>query len=303
MIKSYADKVTSFLFVNNYIDNTKYKYNVYLYGFEILIASLINILAILMIGAIFNKFINAIIFLACYCPIRQFSGGYHAENYRKCFFSFLCIFLITILISNILIVKDRGLLIGMFSIFNLIIISILSPIENKNNPLTKEDKINYKKKSMLITNFITILILISTNFNLTYEYSIYGSLALFWINMMMILEVIKTRGNIIDELNLTEYIDRFENGIDTEIAQNGQGISGGQAQIVAFLRAVVEKKEIIILDEATSNLDIEARQHILNILKEKNMYKLLFNISHQDNDLEFINKTIDMSMYNKVFIS
>ena len=100
MIKSSANKVTSFLYCNNYIDSAKYDYEVYLYGFEILVASILNSVAILLIGLLFDRFIHSVVFLICYCPLRQFAGGYHADTYKRCFFIFICIFLLTIFLSN-----------------------------------------------------------------------------------------------------------------------------------------------------------------------------------------------------------
>lgn len=100
--------------------------------------------------------------------------------------------------------------------------------------------------------------------------------------------------SLIKELNLVSYIDRFDNGLNTKILQNGSGLSGGQSQIVALLRAIIKKRDIIILDEATSNLDIGTRKCILNILKEKKLCNILIIISHQNDELNFISKTINL---------
>lgn len=98
--------------------------------------------------------------------------------------------------------------------------------------------------------------------------------------------------NLIKEFNLDNYINNFEQGIDTEIVQNGTSISGGQAQIVAFLRAMIGEKNILILDEVTSNLDIETRKTIINILSKIEKNKILIIISHHDEKIDFINKEI-----------
>jgi len=100
---------------------------------------------------------------------------------------------------------------------------------------------------------------------------------------------------LIKKYNLGKYIDSFDNGLETEISQNGVGISGGQTQIIAFLRATITKKDIIILDEATSNLDKETREIIHGILKEKDIANIMIIISHQEEGLEFTNKTLCMN--------
>jgi ATP-binding cassette subfamily B protein len=76
--------------------------------------------------------------------------------------------------------------------------------------------------------------------------------------------------------------------------ENGTGVSGGQTQIIAFLRAIVTKKDIIILDEATTNLDTETREVILEILRKKNIANIIIVISHQEEGIEFTNKTLSL---------
>lgn len=100
--------------------------------------------------------------------------------------------------------------------------------------------------------------------------------------------------NLIESLGLQDYINRLSKGLDTEINQNTSGVSGGQAQIIAFLRALLSKKDIIILDEPISNVDIETSNLIIGILKEKEFDGILIIISHQTNGMEFLNKIIEI---------
>ncbi|MEK4165321.1 ATP-binding cassette domain-containing protein [Anoxybacillus sp. FSL W8-0104] len=82
------------------------------------------------------------------------------------------------------------------------------------------------------------------------------------------------------------------------LLQNGSGISGGQAQIIAFLRAIIKKRDLIILDEATSNLDADTKKLILEILKESDLCNILIIISHEEEGPQFINKIIQLQ-HNK----
>ncbi|HEX3026155.1 MAG TPA: ABC transporter ATP-binding protein [Clostridia bacterium] len=107
----------------------------------------------------------------------------------------------------------------------------------------------------------------------------------------------KTRQNVtdlIESLGLQDYISRLANGLDTEISQNTSGVSGGQAQIIAFIRALLSQKDVIILDEPVSNVDAETRNRILQILKKGNYGGILMVISHQTEGMEFLDSVIEI---------
>ncbi|ACM15834.1 ABC-type transport system,membrane ATPase component (plasmid) [Bacillus cereus Q1] len=112
----------------------------------------------------------------------------------------------------------------------------------------------------------------------------------------------KTREDIVKLMkryHLISHLNRFENGLDTIIVQDGSSVSGGQAQFIAFLRAILTQRDIIILDEATSNLHIDTRNLMYEILQNYNLCNILIMISHQQDGLYFINKTLELTHGNK----
>ena len=66
--------------------------------------------------------------------------------------------------------------------------------------------------------------------------------------------------------NLTELMDTFDNGIETIIENNG--ISIGQKQIISFIRTLLREPELLILDEATANIDTVTEQNLQSILSQ-----------------------------------
>jgi len=78
-----------------------------------------------------------------------------------------------------------------------------------------------------------------------------------------------------------EFTDRFEDGLDTLIGERGVKLSGGQRQRIAIARAILADPRILILDEATSNLDTESEAMIQSSLKELMKGRTTFVIAHR----------------------
>jgi len=81
--------------------------------------------------------------------------------------------------------------------------------------------------------------------------------------------------------HVKEFTDRFEDGLDTLIGERGIKLSGGQRQRVAIARAILANPKILILDEATSNLDTESETYIQSSLKELMKGRTTFVIAHR----------------------
>ncbi|MDG2086952.1 MAG: ABC transporter ATP-binding protein [Flavobacteriales bacterium] len=87
--------------------------------------------------------------------------------------------------------------------------------------------------------------------------------------------------NAVHSSYVNEFTDRFEKGLDTLIGERGVKLSGGQRQRIAIARAILANPKILILDEATSNLDTESETLIQKSLNELMKGRTTFVIAHR----------------------
>jgi len=93
-----------------------------------------------------------------------------------------------------------------------------------------------------------------------------------------------SEGQLLEAVNtayVNEFTDRFDDGLDTLIGERGVKLSGGQRQRIAIARAVLADPRILILDEATSNLDTESEALIQKSLAELMKGRTTFVIAHR----------------------
>jgi subfamily B ATP-binding cassette protein MsbA len=85
----------------------------------------------------------------------------------------------------------------------------------------------------------------------------------------------------VDAAHVREFTDRFDDGLDTLIGERGIKLSGGQRQRVAIARALLANPQVLILDEATSNLDTESELFIQESLSHLMEGRTTFVIAHR----------------------
>jgi len=97
-----------------------------------------------------------------------------------------------------------------------------------------------------------------------------------------------------DLATVTEFVEQKENKINTVVGDNGKNLSGGQKQRVGLARGFLKKTKILILDEATNQLDKKTEEKIYNNI-EKNFPNItLIVITHNHNLLDFFDKVINL---------
>jgi ATP-binding cassette subfamily B protein len=100
----------------------------------------------------------------------------------------------------------------------------------------------------------------------------------------------KTSDGELSALLASRHLDgllaRFEQGLATKVTAVGEGVSLGQKQLIAFIRAVLRAPEILILDEATANIDTVTEQMLGQILSELPARTTKVVIAHRLNTIE-----------------
>ena len=108
---------------------------------------------------------------------------------------------------------------------------------------------------------------------------IYGNAKYATYTNEQLLEVLRSQG-------LDKLLGRFEQGLDTKITTSTDAISLGQKQLIAFMRAVLREPELLILDEATANIDTVTEQLLEEILEKLPASTTRVIIAHRLNTIE-----------------
>ncbi|WP_162897265.1 ABC transporter ATP-binding protein [Aquimarina sp. BL5] len=97
---------------------------------------------------------------------------------------------------------------------------------------------------------------------------------------------------------IDEIIEQFPNQLETYIGSDGTNLSGGQLQRICIIRAILNKPEILILDEATNNLDKETEIEVLKFLKSfaiENKTTIILVSHHIKNTTNLYDKIIELN--------
>ncbi|MVT12215.1 ABC transporter ATP-binding protein [Chitinophaga tropicalis] len=91
---------------------------------------------------------------------------------------------------------------------------------------------------------------------------------------------------VMKETGLDVLMERFEKGLDTYISAGNDGISLGQKQLIAFMRAVLRDPDLLVLDEATANIDTVTEKQLEEVLRKLPAHTTKVIIAHRLNTIE-----------------
>lgn len=159
MINRFADRLTNFIRNNTKIEPDMV--DVYKYGVEITLSSILNIFWVIFFSFILSDIISGIIFLLGFILLKSFSGGYHARTYFMCNAVFGLTFLLTFFANEALylLCDDSFRMTVLEALVTLSIIPIIafSPVKNKFKKLDKGQA--QRCRVVAITTYIVLAIL------------------------------------------------------------------------------------------------------------------------------------------------
>ena len=95
-------------------------------------------------------------------------------------------------------------------------------------------------------------------------------------------DIDKTKADeVLKTAQLYDQLKQTENGLEIELKQDGSGLSGGQMQRIGIARALYREPEIIVLDEATSNLDVKIENKLTEVISQIKGSKTIIAIAHR----------------------
>lgn len=186
-----SKRISSFFILKNIVKEEDKE--VYEYSFEILLSSILNFTAVIVLAIFTRKIMEAILFVMGFVPLRTLAGGYHAKNHFRCFLILLftySLFLLTVFFIPVKFIVTTTILLILSSI---LLIFLLSPVEDHNKPLTEEESKKFKRKSR-ISILVYSLIVFGLSFLFTNK--IFGfSLAfgIFSVSFSLLASVIRNK--------------------------------------------------------------------------------------------------------------
>ncbi len=152
-----SDRITDFYISKNYVPENKRE--IYSYGFNIIIADIINFSLIIILGIISKQVLQSVIFLIVLCVVRRYSGGFHAKAYWRCRLCMIVTFLGTMAVTYIVFnyVGANIFFCGIVNIISLLFISVLAPVKHPNKTLNERQVKNNKIKAIITSLIFSVI--------------------------------------------------------------------------------------------------------------------------------------------------
>lgn len=158
----------------------KEKINIYCYGFQLIINTLVSVISIIALGVFIGKPIHSLFYLFSYCSIRLWAGGYHASSNRKCIFLFIFFFIGSVAGAEV--IAWNKILSVLCLIIENILVLLLAPVGTLENPVPTSLTHKMKNRAVLSTLLVSCLVMIQHDKKM----SIYGLFGSLWAVLLVV---------------------------------------------------------------------------------------------------------------------
>ena len=158
---SQLSKKLSFFFMPDVSQEDREVYN---YAFEILLATLLNFVVLCILAAITRTFLESLLFVAGFVPLRSMAGGYHAKTHFRCLLTLLLSYAMFWAVITFVPVTAFPWINIIGTGVSVVLIWLLAPVDDPNKPLNKKEKMYFRKRSRIAILVCAAIIIIGTCF-------------------------------------------------------------------------------------------------------------------------------------------
>ncbi len=160
MIARLSKRISSFFVAKNFVKQQDEE--VYNYGFELLLASAVNFLALILISIFSHTILETALFILGFVPLRQVAGGYHAKTHLRCFLILLSNYIVFLAVTYFIPISLIALTTIASIALSAVLVFIFAPVEDKNKPLSEGEKIYLKCRSRIFILIYAFIIITGT---------------------------------------------------------------------------------------------------------------------------------------------
>lgn len=177
-----ADGITDYYVKKKCIPDEKRE--IYSYGFKLIFADIINFAMVGIIGALFGRFFDSVVFLAFLWTVRRYSGGFHAKTFALCRTSMLVTFG-TVLAVSYFAAKSTFVfpMCVLMCIFCIVTVIIFAPVAHPNKKLTEKQKKSNRIRAVIWSSILSAAALTGVYFD--YELAVTACVTLFVDGILM----------------------------------------------------------------------------------------------------------------------
>lgn len=161
MISNISRKMVNRLLRKDVI--TREDYEIYLFGLEQLLTTIINLLTCAIIGIAFDSLLQTILFVIVFIVIRSYAGGYHTSTPLRCY----VLTTLTIIVSVVAlkcIEWNMWILIGLLVIASIVIL-LFAPVDTENKPIDAVEYVYFRNKTKVVLGVEVLLAISSMAFH------------------------------------------------------------------------------------------------------------------------------------------